>query len=399
MTRPFRPADFGPRTVAEGRCLTRLAPSFAPVETAADDRTLRFIFSTGGVDRYGDVIDPNGWQLANFNTNPVVLWAHDASAPPIGRAKNVGVVGGKLMGSIEFMSADVNPMSDAIYQMLRAGFLNAVSVGFSPIAWKQTTDKARPGGIDFSKVELLEVSIVPIPALPTALVQARAAGIETRIFADWAARQLTKEDSSTMSRASLNIIHREFGSPPATRGARPFAEPKARSTGGFESLGHFARALIVAGRDRAKIDDRLVRAGPSRANEIDPTSGGFLIPDAFSDLLIGSLWEQSVIGPLVDRRETSRPENMALPGVDETSRATGSRWGGVESYFEGEGVEPTTTLPKIRQIKFMANKLIGIVIASEELLRDVPLLSSHLLRAYGAEAGRSLIEQSWSGTA
>ena len=124
-----------PRAPSSRVGLTRLAPSALPV-TSADSRTLRFIFSDGSVDRYGDVIDPNGWQLANYNTNPVALWAHDASVPPIGRGKGVSVVGGALMGSIEFTPADVSPMSDAIYQMLRAGYLSAVSVGFSPLAWK-----------------------------------------------------------------------------------------------------------------------------------------------------------------------------------------------------------------------------------------------------------------------
>jgi HK97 family phage major capsid protein len=170
----------------------------------------------------------------------------------------------------------------------------------------------------------------------------------------------------------------------------PFAEPKSRSTGGFESLGHYARAVVGASGDNKRIDERLVRAGPSGANEVDPTAGGFLIPDAFSDQLIGGLWDESVIGPLVDKRETDFPENMSLPGVDETSRATGSRWGGVESYFEGEGVEPPTTYPKIRAIKFKATKLTGMVICTEELIRDVTLLSSHLLRAYSQEAGAQL---------
>jgi hypothetical protein len=42
-----------------------------------------YIISTGSVDRMGDVIDPNGWQLAAFKTNPVVLWAHDSSQLPV----------------------------------------------------------------------------------------------------------------------------------------------------------------------------------------------------------------------------------------------------------------------------------------------------------------------------
>jgi HK97 family phage major capsid protein/HK97 family phage prohead protease len=351
------------------------------------------------VDRYGDTLAPNGWKASDC----VALFGHDAGSVEnvIGRVKNIRVVGGKLMGDIEFASAEINPMADTVYKMLLAGFLNAVSVGFLPIEWEQTKDKSRPGGIDFKRQELVEASVVPIPANPNALLQAKAAGIDVSPFADWAKRELQK-DKPIMSRASLNTIHRDFRSPRATtieqrretaraRRDGPFAEPKARSTGGFESLGHFARALIVAGRDNTKIDERLVRAGPSGASEVDPTGGGFLIPDAFSDMLNGSLWEESVIAPLVDHRVTDHPENMSLPGVDETSRATGSRWGGVESYFEGEGTSVTnTTNMKIRQIRFKATKLIGVVIATEDLVLDVPLLSSHLLRAYSAEAGAQL---------
>lgn len=398
MTRPFRPSDFAPRTIAGSRCLVRLAPSASLVETSAG-RTLTFILSDGTVDRYGDTLAVNGWKWAG---NCVALFGHDAGSVEsvVGRVKNIRVVGGKLMGDIEFASAEINPMADTVYKMLLAGFLNAVSVGFLPLEWEQTKDKSRPGGIDFKSQELVEASVVPVPANPNALLQAKAAGIDVRPFADWATRELQKEQP-IMSRASLNVISREFGSPPATtleqrrETARRYAEasppsPKSRSNGGFESLGHYARAVISAAGDNVKPDERLVRAGPSGANEGDPTAGGFLIPDAFSDKLIGSLWEQSVIGPLVDKRETDFPENMSLPGVDETSRATGSRWGGVEAYFEGEGVEPPTTLPKIRAIKFKATKLIGVVICTEELIRDVPLLSSHLLRAYSAEAGAQL---------
>ena len=42
---------------------------------------------------------------------------------------------------------------------------------------------------------------------------------------------------------------------------------------------------------------------------------------------------------------------------------------------------------KLRGIGLKATKLVGVVICTEELIRDVPLLSSHLLRAYGAEGG------------
>lgn len=157
----------------------RLAPT---VETtmAADERVMKFVFSDGSVDRYGDTIDARGWVLDAFNANPVALFGHDANTIEnvIGKARNVKVEGARLVGEIEFMEASVNPKAEAVYQMLKGGFLNAVSVGFQPLEWDLSKDKTRPQGINFKKQELLEISVVPVPALPTALVQARAAGID-----------------------------------------------------------------------------------------------------------------------------------------------------------------------------------------------------------------------------
>src|SRR4051794_37403337 len=63
-------------------------------------RRVRFCFSDGSTDRMGDTIAPDGWDTSDYKANPVALWAHDSSAPPIGRASNVGLVGPRLMGDI-----------------------------------------------------------------------------------------------------------------------------------------------------------------------------------------------------------------------------------------------------------------------------------------------------------
>ncbi|SHJ70619.1 phage prohead protease, HK97 family [Bradyrhizobium lablabi] len=159
--------------------LLRLAPS-ADLQMVGDERVMKFVFSDGSVDRYGDTIDARGWVLDSFNANPVALFGHDANTIEnvIGKARNVRVEGTRLVGEIEFMEASVNPKAEAVYQMLKGGYLNAVSVGFQPIEWDLSKDKSRPQGINFKKQELLEISVVPVPALPTALVQARAAGID-----------------------------------------------------------------------------------------------------------------------------------------------------------------------------------------------------------------------------
>lgn len=148
--------------------------------TSSSARVCSFIFSDTSVDSYGDTIDVRGWDLKAFESNPVVLFGHDPSKPEnvIGRATNVRPEGNRLVGDIEFAEASVNPTAEIVYQMVKAGYLNAVSVGFQPIEWRKSTDRNRPMGIDFLRQKLLEVSVVAIPANENALVQAKAAGIE-----------------------------------------------------------------------------------------------------------------------------------------------------------------------------------------------------------------------------
>jgi len=158
----------------------RFATVAEPVAVADNARAFTFVFSDESVDRYGDVIQARGWQLDNFNANPIALFGHDAGSVEnvIGAAKNVRVAGDKLVGDIEFMPGDVNPNADAVFQMVKGGWLKTVSVGFAPLEWKAAKDKSRPGGVDFVRQELLEISIVPIPANPNALIQAKAAGVD-----------------------------------------------------------------------------------------------------------------------------------------------------------------------------------------------------------------------------
>ncbi len=158
-------------------------------EPIPDSRSFKFVFSDGSVDRAGDTIDAKGWKLDSFKANPVALFGHSTDIDSVmGTAKNVSVVGGKLVGEIEFTTADINPKADMAYRMVQAGILNAVSVGFMPLDYEFSTDKNRPFGLDFKQQELLEISIVPVPANGNALIEARGLGIDTGPLGEWAAR-------------------------------------------------------------------------------------------------------------------------------------------------------------------------------------------------------------------
>jgi HK97 family phage prohead protease len=186
------------KTYNRGRNVTRAGigvrkQMVAPVDQLGGDmRALRFTISTGSVDREQDVINPAGWDLANYRRNAVVLWGHDASALPIGKAFDVHLAGGALKATVEFIPPETperGPFADAVYQLACRGFLAATSVGFRPIKWDYTRDQSRGAddwfpGIDFEEQELVELSIVTVPANPEALIEAPGPGEGTAIAGD-----------------------------------------------------------------------------------------------------------------------------------------------------------------------------------------------------------------------
>lgn len=182
-------------------------------------RVIRYTFSTPAVGRDYHTVDPNGWLLSNFQRNPVFLWAHDDELPPIGRVIEIGNVNSKLRGAVEYAPRELNPFADTIYQLVRGKWLNAVSTSWMPIDWDFSRDKDRPKGIDFEKVDLLEISQVPIPALPDALAEARSRGIDTGPLREWAERLLDTGGMIIVPRSELETLQRAAKMPKATRSA------------------------------------------------------------------------------------------------------------------------------------------------------------------------------------
>lgn len=165
----------------------------APADLIGGDmRALRFTISTGSVDREQDRIFIAGWDLANFRRNAVVLWSHDAERLPIGRAFDVRIEDAALKASVEFIPEDTpegGQFAESVFRLAKQGFIAATSVGFRPIKWEYTSDKSRGAddwfpGIDFEEQELVEFSIVTVPANPEALMDAPGPGEGTAIASD-----------------------------------------------------------------------------------------------------------------------------------------------------------------------------------------------------------------------
>jgi HK97 family phage prohead protease len=184
--------------------------------TFGEGRTVDYVFSTPQVGRDMHTVAANAWRLDNYRQNPVFLWAHDDEELPIGRVIAIGDDRAILRGTVEYADAELNPFADLVYRLVRAKYLNAVSTSWLPLEWNFSRDKARPGGIDFSKVDLLEISQVPVPALPTALADARRSlGLDTTPIYTWAERLLDKGGMTLVPRTELETLRRAAKMPKA----------------------------------------------------------------------------------------------------------------------------------------------------------------------------------------
>ena len=134
--------------------------------TKASDGSFIAVASTNSVDRHGEIVDNNGWDLKAYKKNPVILWGHDHNEPAIGISKKTWVEGtgkqAKLM--ITPLLHDVTETARAVKALVEMGVTKTLSVGFKPME--------SPDGITFTKNELLEVSIVNVPANSDAMMLA-----------------------------------------------------------------------------------------------------------------------------------------------------------------------------------------------------------------------------------
>lgn len=146
-------------------------------EQSATD-PMAFILSTETVDRVGDVIEAKGWNLREFRSNPIALFQHNHNLP-IGVWEGVRVEGKKLIGHLKMARKGTSRLVDEVHALLEQRILKAVSVGFSPDDYDEIKDAKGQwtGGYRFTKVSLLEASLVSVPANPDAVSLAKSLGV------------------------------------------------------------------------------------------------------------------------------------------------------------------------------------------------------------------------------
>jgi hypothetical protein len=201
-------------------------------DAEANARILQLTISTAKSDRDRDSVSADGWDFKSYRKNPVVLFSHtywSEQAPVVGTSLAEWVERDKVKSRMEFTPEGMVPLADTLWRLYTTRsssgkpFMRAVSVGFIPTKYEFVDTPGREGGVDFQKQELLEYSLVPVPANADALSdvkgygaeleEARAAGIDCAPLKTWAETLLDgwvkHEDALWMKREWVEAL-REY---------------------------------------------------------------------------------------------------------------------------------------------------------------------------------------------
>jgi len=158
----------------------------------------------------------------------------------------------------------------------------------------------------------------------------------------------------------------------------------------FKSFGEFLQAVArgddnrlkatksdVPGMERGYFDVSKAIKAPTGLGELIPADGGFLVG---TDQMGGVLQRDYNTGELLRRVDTvtvsGNANSMTFNAVDETSRANGSRQGGIRAYWTAEASTKTASNPTFRQMRLTLQKVAALVYATDELLQDTTALET-----------------------
>jgi HK97 family phage major capsid protein/HK97 family phage prohead protease len=139
---------------------------------------LEFVLSDNSVDRVGDVIEQN-WELSAFKKNPIALFNHGRDHV-IGSWAGVRVDGNRLLGKLQLAAEGTSELVDTVRRLVAQNILRATSVGFMPLKTEKLTNDASEfwGPFRYLKSELLEASLVSVPANSNAIALARSLNLK-----------------------------------------------------------------------------------------------------------------------------------------------------------------------------------------------------------------------------
>jgi len=153
----------------------------------------------------------------------------------------------------------------------------------------------------------------------------------------------------------------------------------------WKNVGELLQAVAKA-TTRNEMDPRLVKNASLGLNESVPAEGGFLVEEQMETAILKRTYDSAVIASKCDKTAIGAGFNRwAANYINETSRATGSRMGGVRGYWIPEAGTITASAPTLARLEMKLSKLGAIFYATEEQLEDSTALSSEVPGYVGDE--------------
>jgi len=143
----------------------------------------------------------------------------------------------------------------------------------------------------------------------------------------------------------------------------------------ISGFGEFAMAVRSASSGMG-YDPRLQAAG-SGMNSANGADGGFAIPPEFAAGIEREMYATGDILSRVDARSISG-DRIVYTAIDETSRVTGSRQGGVTGYWVDQGTAPSASQTKLARIELTLRKVAALGYMTDELVADAAALGGEL---------------------
>ncbi|WP_172332221.1 phage major capsid protein [Mangrovicoccus sp. HB161399] len=356
----------------------------------------------GGLpDSYGDVIAPGAYAASlkahrEAGTMPLLLWQHDP-AQPVGRwldlkedAHGLHVSGQLILEAEKGREA---------HALLKGKALNGLSIGYRVIDF----DRQPGGGRLLKQIELIEISLVSIPAAPAARITSvksasadntatqvaikrtsKMADQETAAPEAEADRIGTLEETVTEVDTRLTELEKSVGN--VAKSAERIEQKLNRPGAGVETKAAPEKTEVKAfagflrhGREALPVDE--VKA----LRVADDTTGGYLAPDQFVAEVIKGIVEISPV------RQAARVGSTAAGSV-----ILPKRTGQPTASWVGETEARPETGASYGQVEIPVHEMACYVDVSLRLLEDAAVnveaeVSSDLAEEFGRLEGAALV--------
>jgi len=177
------------------------------------------------------------------------------------------------------------------------------------------------------------------------------------------------------------------------------AEAAPAEKGLFATFGAFLQAVAQAAMPGGRPDGRLFQAGPTGMSSNVPSDGGYLVrKDWTTQLLDRAIEASQLAGRCLRIPIGPESDGLEAPYLDETSRVTGSRFGGVQVYRRAEADTVTATKPKVGKLELRLEDMMGLCYATNRLLKDATALEAIMRNAFSSEFAFKLDDEIIRGT-